>query len=124
VTPWMRVVFDFRARLFGKDAVFKTDVREESDAKTKIQWVDRFFSSLAKEMKIQELIKWVGEDQAFLQVRISGFRTKDENGDSEYFSSTLGRIRPDVLAGPLSDIEDKTGILMHELGARYLSDGY
>lgn len=124
ITPWMETIYDLRQTLKRRNEVFKLDVRTDDDAQEKIRWINRSISKLAKTMDIAHLIRLVGNDESFFQVRVSGFRTHDENGDSEYFSNTVGTINQDVLAGPMSDINDASQIQNNELQARYLSDGY
>jgi hypothetical protein len=124
VTPWMQTVYDLRQTMKRHPEAFNPSVREDDDAQDKIRWVNRAVTRLAKDMDIAELIRMVGKDQSFFQVRVSGFRTKDENGDSQYFSNTVGSVNPDIITGPLSDINDASQIQTNELQARYLSDGY
>jgi len=124
VTPWMATVYQLRGRMKNHPEVFQTEVHDEDAAKAKIKWVNRAITKLAKNMDIAELIRLVGQDQSFFQVRVSGFRTHDENGDSEYFSNTSGSIDTDIKAGPISDINSASEIQTNELEARYLSDGY
>lgn len=77
-------------------------------------------------LELSQLIRWVGKENSFFQVRVSGFRTNDENADfkSAYYSNTVGLIDQKILGGPMADIEDITKISSHEVEARYLSDGY
>jgi hypothetical protein len=92
--------------------------------KEKIRLLNRTLSDLDQEGSLQDFLLTVGKENSFFQTRVSGFRTRDENGDSEYFSNTLGLIDQTVLGGPLSDIASDSGISSNEIEARYLSNGY
>lgn len=129
VLPWMQTVFDLRASLSGHPAAFKHSVATQDEAKEKIRWINRSLNTLTHDLKLQELISLVGKENAFFQVRVSGFRTKDEraldeNFNANYFSNTIGVIDQNVLSGPLSDIESASGISSNEIEAGYLTDGY
>ena len=129
ILPWMQTVYNLRETLSSHPVVFQADVRTESDAKEKIRWVNRAMNRLTRDLKLEEVIGIIGKDNAFFQVNVSGFRTKDEraldeNFNANYFSNTIGVINQDVLTGPLSDIENTTEISSNEIEAGYLSDGY
>ncbi len=124
VMPFMATAYDLRSRLTRHPEVFMPDVRSLEDAKEKVRWVNRILNKLNNDLSLSQMIKWMGKENAYFQVHISGFRTHDENGDSDYFSNTVGDVDPDVVTGPLSEISDTTQISSNELEARYLSDGY
>jgi hypothetical protein len=125
VSPMMDSVYDLRASLSSHPEVF-ADVRTDDDAKSKIKWTNRVYVELNNNLELGQLIKWVGKENSFFQVKLSGFRTQDEGADfrSAYYSNTVGLIDQNVLGGPTSDIESTTEISSHEVEARYLSDGY
>jgi hypothetical protein len=123
-TPFMEALFDLRARYRGKDSLFLRDPVSRDEAVEKIRLLNTAMEGLDRNMTLEELIRLFGKDQVFFQVRISGFRAGDENGDSEYFSHTAGRLDPEMSAGPMSDIARGSGISSNEIEARYLSNGY
>ena len=125
VPPMMETVFDLRESLANHPEVFG-DVRSDEDAKSKIKWINKIFLNLDNNFELSQIIKWVGKENSFFQVKVSGFRTHDEAADfrSSYFANTVGLIDQQVLGGPTSDIESTTEISSHEVEARYLSDGY
>ncbi len=124
VMPVMETLFDFRARFGGKESLFVRDPANRDEAIEKIRLLNTAMAGLDRDMTLEELIRLFGKDRTFFQVRISGFRAGDENGDSEYFSHTAGRLDPEMNAGPLSDIAQGSGISSNEIEARYLSNGY
>ncbi len=124
VTPFMESVYRLRSKLNSNPAIFNTVTKTEDEAKEKIRALNQAVLLLTHELELGELIRVVGKENAFFQSRISGFRTHDENGDSEYFSNTIGLIDQEQLAGPLSDIASESQISSNEIEARYLSNGY
>ncbi len=124
VTPLMETLFDLRARYRGKESLFTRDPVNRDEAIEKIRLLNTAMEGLDRDMTLEELIRLFGKERVFFQVRISGFRVGDENGDSEYFSHTVGRLDPDMNAGPMSDIARGSGISSNEIEARYLSNGY
>ncbi len=127
--PWMEEIFYLRSSLESHSQFFMTDVRSEHDAKEKVRWTNRTMSKLMSNLELEEIIGLVGTDNAFFEVNVSGFRTKDEraldeNFSANYFSNTIGVINQTTLTGPFSDIENTTQISSNEIEAGYLSDGY
>jgi hypothetical protein len=124
VTPFMETLFDLRGAYRNKQALFQGDTSTVEDAKEKVRLLNRAMNEMNKDLSLAEMIRLIGKEDAFFQIRVSGFRTRDENGDSEYFSHSLGRLDPEMVAGPLSDIAQGSGISSNEIEARYLSNGY
>ena len=124
VTPFMEKIFRLRSRLAGHAELFDRSTRDPARVKEKIRLLNRSLSELDQEGNLQDFLLTVGKENSFFQTRVSGFRTRDENGDSEYFSNTLGLIDQTELGGPLSDIASDSGISSNEIEARYLSNGY
>lgn len=123
-TPWMRTVFKFRSKLNRRSELFSAEIRDEKIAQSKIKWMNRFFADIESEIPLEFLIAWAGPENSFFQARVSGFRTHDENGDSQYFSNTIGKANSRVVTGPMSTIQSHSKIIEHELSARYLSSGF
>ena len=124
VTDFMRSIYSLRSELSGKSALFSTDGSDERRVHEKIRILNRVVDRLMRKTDLSNFIKLVGQDHSFFQARVSGFRTHDENGDSDYFSNTLGIVDQTRLAGPLSDIAAQSTISTNEIEARYLSNGY
>jgi len=124
VTDFMRLIYSLRSDFSGKSALFASAQTTEAGAKEKIRLVNRVVDRLMRKTDLSNFMKLVGQEHSFFQARVSGFRTHDENGDSDYFSNTLGLVDQTRLAGPLSDIATQSTISTNEIEARYLSNGY
>jgi hypothetical protein len=127
--PWMQSVFDLRSKLHGHPEVFAKNIHDEELARDKIHWVNKTLSKLESEIDLSLLLNWVGTDQFYFQVNVSGYRkgderAQDDTGSSTYFSNTVGSINSDIRSGPIDDIARSSTIIQHELTARYLSDGF
>jgi hypothetical protein len=124
VTPFMQTIYDLRSSLQSHPEIFAYQIHDEQAAKEKIRYLNKTMVDLHRDLELSQIIRLIGKENAFFQVRVSGFRTKDENGDSEYFSNTIGDIDTETLAGPLSDIQSGSQISSNEIEGRYLSNGY
>jgi hypothetical protein len=124
VTPFMLEIYNLRSRFqSGKSPLFMP-AGDEDRTKEKIRILNRIASALSRTGDAGDLISLVGRENSFFQARVSGYRTRDENGDSDYFSNTIGLIDQEILTGPLSDIAASSRISSNEIEARYLSNGY
>ncbi len=124
LTPSMRTVYDLRRSLQSHREIFMNDIHDTEIAKTKVKWINRAISDLEKDMDLKEFIRWVGKDQSYFQVEVSGFKARREKGESEYFSNVIESTHNPNLKGPFSDINSSSKIMMNELSAHYLSSGY
>ncbi|OFZ18943.1 MAG: hypothetical protein A2X94_13420 [Bdellovibrionales bacterium GWB1_55_8] len=93
-----------------------------SDREDQVKWTAKLLHALEKDLDFGKLIEWIGKDHFFFQVRVSGFRKGQENGDSEYVSGSIGMVDPAQGVGPFKEIADQTHLTTHELYARYLSE--
>jgi len=114
--PWMGKVLKLREKLMGEDW--------PRNAEDQIKWNTKLVSMLEKEVALPMLLDWIGRDQFFFQARITGFRTHDENGDSEYISDSIGSFSEQQGGGVFRDFSAKYRIMSNELYARYLSEGF
>jgi hypothetical protein len=114
--PWMRRVLEFRHGALHRGTF--------ANKEAKIEWTTTFLRLLEKKVDLDKLLSWIGKDNYFFQIKVSGFRTHDENGDSEYISDSVGSFNQNQGGGVFRDFASKYGILSSELTARYLSDGY
>lgn len=118
--PWMVDALDLRNKVTGNKDL---NSKNKENMKGKIVTLNRLFTKIQKQIPLAVMGKWIGEDNFFFLVRISGFRKGDEDTEHEYLSNTIGSV--DVgLNGPFSEISEVTGIMSHELSSRYLSDGF
>jgi hypothetical protein len=124
VTPFMLEVYNLRSKFSGKNSSLFQNAATEKRAKDKIRALNLIASRLSREGDAGDLIGLVGKENSFFQARVSGYRTKDENGDSDYFSNTIGLVDQELLTGPLSDVAADSKISSNEIEARYLSNGY
>ncbi len=96
-----------------------------ADREGQVRWATKVVNVLEKNVDLGRLIKWLGTENAFFQVKVSGFRTNDENGDNaEYKSSSIGTYNARDRAGVFRDFAADYEITSHELNAAYLSEGY
>ena len=124
VTPFMLEIYNLRSRFSGGNSSLFRKANHEDEARTKIRQLNLIASMLSQHGDAGDLIGLVGKENSFFQARVSGYRTKDENGDSDYFSNTIGLIDQELLTGPLSDVAAGSKISSNEIEARYLSNGY
>ena len=126
ITPFMDTLYNLRESLSGRPNVFSDSVRTEEEAKEKIKWTNRVFLELNSNLSLAQIIRWVGKENSFFQIKVTGFRTHDENAKIQpsYFSNTIGLVNQEILSGPTSGLEYSTGLTSYEIEARYLSDGY
>ncbi len=111
VKPWMRWVMDNRTKM-------------PTDRKKQIVWTTQFIRTMESQLPLEKVLGVIGKQNYFYQVRVSGFRTNDSNGDTEYTSDSIGTFNETEGAGVFSDFASKYGITQHELSARYLSEGF
>jgi hypothetical protein len=114
--PWMMKLLAFRHSFRGG--------AYPNDSEGRVQWVNNVVGVLEKYVDLPKLLTWLGHDNYFFQIKVSGFRTHDENGDSKYTSDSVGSFNSKQGAGPFRDFASKYGILSSELSATYLSEGF
>lgn len=96
-----------------------------ADREGQVRWATKVIHVLEKNVDLGRLIKWLGTENTFFQVKVSGFRTNDENGDkADYKSSSIGTFNNKSRAGIFKDFAMDYEITSHELNAAYLSEGY
>lgn len=104
--------------------IFKLHEQRPSKNEDKMIWDTRLARIVEINLPFEKVLKWIGKDNYFFQVNIQGFRTNTENGDSAYSSDSIGSFDSKLGAGPFSDFANQTNIMVSELQARYLSEGY
>lgn len=110
--PWMWEVLELR-RAYPSN-------REE-----RVKWATRMVTHLERHLDLGKLISFIGKENLFFQVKISGFRTRDENGDTaDYRSSTIGTYNTKDRAGVFKDFTTDYHITSSEMNASYLSEGF
>ncbi len=114
--PWMRRVLNARFN-YRHNQLPKTP-------EGKVDWTNALFGSLEAAIDLPTLLNWLGKDNFYFQIKISGFRTHDENGDTTYLSDTVGSFDNKLGAGVFRDFANKYHILNSELSANYLSEGF
>ena len=118
--PWMSGVFQ-SLRKFPKNA------------EAQVKWTAEFVQNLERNLDLGRFLDWLGRDNFYFQVRISGFRNGQEDGDnnrmagqrhgdSDYLSSTIGTVDPEAGLGPLKSLIGQSGLSSYEVYARYLSE--
>lgn len=132
VKPWIGKVVKLRQeRLFSKNRQGGVNAPvDEMNAKSQVHWTQRLVQTLESAMPLYKLLGWIGFDPSeteakyFYQIKVSGFRKNDENGDTEYLSDSVGYFDAEKGAGAFRDFSSKYGITQNEIYARYLSDGF
>ncbi len=110
--PWMWEVLELR-RAYPSN-------REE-----RVKWATRMVTHLERHLELAKVINFIGKENLFFQVKISGFRTRDENGDTaDYRSSTIGTFSTKDRAGIFKDFSTDYNITSSEMNASYLSEGF
>lgn len=113
VKPWMKEMLQLRAG----DRPTTTRQFVSSDT--------RALQILQNNIDQTRLMNWMGKDNYFFQVRVTGFRTHDENGDqSSYSSDTVGMLSSKQSPSVFDDFAKTYGISSYEIFAHYLTDGY
>lgn len=79
---------------------------------------------LEKNIPLDRLMNWIDRQNLYYEIKVSGFRTKDENGDSEYVSSTIGSFNQVSGGGVFRDFIAKHDLMAHEVYAQYFSEGH
>lgn len=112
ILPWMWELLSLRRK-------FPDDLEE------RVKWTTRVVTLLERNVDLARLIKHFGKENVFYQIKISGFRTRDENGDTaDYKSSTIGTFNTKDKAGVFRDFVTDFQIMSSEMNATYLSEGY
>lgn len=114
--PWMLKILSAREELIKKPL--------PRTGEDQIKWTNKLVNTVHKEMELPTFLKWIGNKNYFFQIRVTGFRVNDENGDMEYLSDSVGTFNADQGGGVFKDFSAKYRILSNELYARYLSGGY
>jgi hypothetical protein len=112
ILPWMKQALNLRRQF-------------PADREGQVKWATRVMTVLERNADLGKLMQWIGKENFFFQVKISGFRTRDENGDTaDYKSSTIGTISTRDRAGIFKDFISDYEITSSELNASYLTEGY
>lgn len=109
--PWMKNVLELRRQ--------SRDKPEE-----KIVWTNRLIHLLSANLQLDALVQALGRGNLFFQVKISGFRSGDENGDTaDYTSSSVGNYNAASGTGIFDEFIKNHKITGSEMNASYLSEG-
>lgn len=122
IEPWMRKVMRHVRR-----------VPKPNEKQKTIEWLSDTMSILDKHVGLSRFLGEIGKENFFMQIKVSGFRTKDENGDrgnveDGYVTDTIGSIQTPLSLGAFRDFNVYTNgiewkISDYELQARYFGDG-
>src|SRR5262249_36214926 len=86
--PWMEKALNIRQEMIK--------LGQPGTQEGKVRYTNFLVKKLEKALELDTLMKWIGTDNFIYYVSVDGFRTKDENGDTEYVSDTVGTRDPDV----------------------------
>ncbi len=96
-----------------------------SHREEQVKWATKVMTLLIRNVDLGRLIQYIGKDNLYYQVKVSGFRTRDENGDTaDYTSSTIGTFNTALRAGAFRDFTTDYQIMASEMNASYLSEGF
>lgn len=125
IAPWMRKMM----RMVRK-------MPDASNYEDTVSQLNSIVYLMQKHTDLSRFLNRIGKDNFFFQVRVSGFRTKDENGDREYLTDSIGTVQRPVTLGPFADFKvydlNRPGpdgkypewkISDYELQARYFGNG-
>ena len=112
--------------------VIKMSKKYPTAKEEQVRWTNDLVRAIETGLEFGKFLNWLGKENFFFQVRVSGFRKGQEDGDNtnlsgqasgnpDYLSSTIGTVG-DAGAGPLKDLATQTQITAYELYARYLSE--
>jgi len=126
IQPWMRKIM----RHVHK---FPKTVKKGNEKEATIQWLTDTMYILDKHIDLSRFLSRIGKENFFMQIKVSGFRTKDENGDrgnveDGYVTDTIGSMQTPVSLGAFRDLKVYTKgvewkISDYELQGRYFGDG-
>jgi hypothetical protein len=111
--PWM----NHAIRLLKKRPAFNIRPKEYTE------WVNQFMNIIKTKASMVGLMKRAGFQNFWFQIKVSGFRTKDENGDQTYLSDTVGTIDRKQKSGPFSMLSSETDISDYQISARTFGSG-
>ena len=102
----------------------RRELPDLKDREQSARWTTRLVSALEENADLGQLLQLIGEKNLFYVIKVSGFRTHDENGDTaDYTSSSYGTYNSTESVGIFSDFVNNYGISSSELNASYLSEG-
>ena len=110
VKPWMKWVLTERKKV-------------PKERKELTKWSAQFLRSLETSMPFNQLADMIGPENYLFQVRISGFRKGDPNGDTAYQSSTLGTYNEKAGSGIFSEIATKEKLMPSVVSGSSMSLG-
>ncbi len=122
IQPWMRKIMRH-----------VKNIPVATDKEGTIQWLTDTLFILDKHLDPSRFLARIGKENFFMQIKVSGFRTKDENGDrgnvdDGYVTDTIGTVQKPISLGAFRDLKVFTNgvewqISDFELQARYFGDG-
>lgn len=91
--------------------------------KERLQTYARWIALLEKNVELNRLIPWLGEENVYFQVSVNGFRVGDKLGDaSGYVSGTVGKINSRQRESVFEELSRTMSISTSEIYASYLSE--
>jgi hypothetical protein len=118
--PWMFVPITASYR-------YRKSLRDGSDStKRRVrrnQVLNLLLSEIEAHGSLGRLMRRLEPQDYFFQLRVTGFRTQDENGDVEYLSAAIGSPPANVRQGVIREFSQESRISEYELNATYFSGG-
>lgn len=117
VRPWMKRVLELRQSWINR----KVNL---TDAIERLRATSAILLELERHMPTEKLLSWIGREHFDLEVRISGFRRGEEEGDQAFVSDRVGSGERIRMHAAFERLIESTGLLSSEVHARYLTEGF
>jgi hypothetical protein len=127
--PWMEAVLSLRGSLRRHRGFADPSLpgpESVNERKEFVRLTHALVNRIERRAGLAILLRWVGRENFYFQLRVSGFRKNEETGDSEYVSDSVGGASEveENLAGPLRDLVAQTSLEASEVFAGSLNESY
>lgn len=110
IKPWMKPILELTEE-------------EPGNAQEEFEWATRIADELVKAPNFSGVVNWLGRENVYSAITVSGFRTQDNEDTSDYISDTIGKQGAER-DGIYSDFSRKYGLMSHELHGSSLGEDF